>query len=84
MSFKNATQWQAEGIFKNFFPCKPSEPPAPWASREGAGGREERPRRKAHALVPSEDELDDLARRFAYAIPEDELSVGRGLTNILC
>lgn len=26
VNFKNATQWQAEGIFKRFFPCKGKDP----------------------------------------------------------
>lgn len=26
VDFKNASRWQAEEIFKNFFPCKPAEP----------------------------------------------------------
>ena len=74
--FKNATKWQAEEIFRNFFPCQPSEPPAPpTTSQGGAVERKERLRRRANAPVLNEDELSDLAKRFADAIPEDELSV---------
>jgi mitochondrial chaperone BCS1 len=79
INFKNATKWQAEGIFKNFFPCKSLEPPTPSTSQEGAVGRKGRSRRKVDAPVLDEDELADLAKRFADAVPEDELSVGFGL-----
>ena len=73
INFKNATKWQAEEIFKNFFPCKPSEPPAP--PKEEAPVRKERTRRKVYAPILTEDELADHAKRFADAVPEDELSV---------
>ena len=75
VNFKNATKWQAEGIFKNFFPCRISEPPAPSTSQGEVAGRKERSRRKTNAPVLNEDELADLAKRFAKSIPEDELSV---------
>ena len=84
INFKNATKWQAEGIFKNFFPCLPSDPSTPPTSQEQgeATGQKERPRRKVmNAPVLNEDELADLAKRFADAVPEDELSVS-WITNL--
>ena len=73
INFKNATKWQAEGIFKNFFPCKRSEPST--SSQGETAGHRERPRRKTTVPILDEDELADLAKRFAEAVPEDELSV---------
>ncbi|KAF8196836.1 hypothetical protein K438DRAFT_1585915 [Mycena galopus ATCC 62051] len=78
--FEHATKWQAEGIFKCFFPFKPS---ATAASSENATTDASQknlplPKRKtsAHAIpVLSEAEISELAKRFAAAIPEDELSV---------
>jgi chaperone BCS1 len=75
INFKNATKWQAKEIFKNFFPCKPSEPPSPPTSQGEAAGQKGRPRRKVLAPVLTDEELADLAERFADAVPEDELSV---------
>ena len=78
VKFNNATKWQAEEIFKNFFPCKPSEPPAPPTPSTSQGkvaGQKERSRRKANAPILNKDELADLAKRFSEAVPEDELSV---------
>ncbi|KAJ7355673.1 P-loop containing nucleoside triphosphate hydrolase protein [Mycena albidolilacea] len=81
VNFTHATKWQAEGIFKCFFPFKPSTvaassetPTTPDASQQNLP----LPKRKAfvHAIpVLSEDEISDLAKRFGAAIPEDELSV---------
>jgi len=85
VNFKNATKWQAEGIFKNFFPHKSSTPPpsddtTPSSVSTPTSPTSEQelgiPKRKTH-LVPvlEEMELSELAKRFADAIPEDELSV---------
>ncbi|KAI0271129.1 P-loop containing nucleoside triphosphate hydrolase protein [Russula aff. rugulosa BPL654] len=70
VNFTNATKWQAEGIFKCFFPSRPS----------------------AHFITPSSDEASHLrtlqrrtlptlglAKRFADAIPEGEMSPTRVL-----
>lgn len=78
INFKNATKWQAEEIFKNFFPCKRLEPPAPSTSEEGeAAEQKPKPKRKPYSVpILEEDELADLAKRFGDAIPEDEMSVG--------
>ena len=78
INFKNATKWQAEEIFKNFFPCKPSEPPTPSPSQEG-GAAEQKPvpkRKPCSVPILEEAELTDYAKRFADAIPDDEMSVG--------
>ena len=77
INFKNATKWQAGEIFRNFFPCKRPEPPAPPASEEGVV-TEQKPalKRKTYsAPILDEAELKDLAERFAEAVPDDEMSV---------
>ena len=78
VNFKHATKWQAEGIFKCFFPAKSgvaaTANPADGTSQETLAV----PKRKrgAHAIpLLSEEEISELARRFADAIPENELSV---------
>jgi len=80
INFKNATQWQAEEIFKNFFPCKLPQPPTPPTPQEGEGAeQEQKPKLKQKTRsVPilEEDELADLAKRFSDAIPDGEMSVG--------
>jgi chaperone BCS1 len=82
VNFTHATKWQAEGIFKCFFPSKPAT-----ESSTGATSQEKidvsqqnlpLPKRKAlgHAIPVLEDsEIAELAKRFADAIPEGELSV---------
>ena len=80
INFKNATKWQAEGIFKCFFPAASAtastastELSDPLSQDNLPGAR----RKKASLIVPplSESERDILAKRFADAIPEDEFSV---------
>ncbi|KAJ7643288.1 P-loop containing nucleoside triphosphate hydrolase protein [Mycena polygramma] len=83
VNFTHATKWQAEGIFKCFFPFKPStvavKPED--ASAESTDTSQKNlpvPKRKksTHAIpILSEAEISELAKRFAAAIPEDELSV---------
>ncbi|RPD73050.1 P-loop containing nucleoside triphosphate hydrolase protein [Lentinus tigrinus ALCF2SS1-7] len=95
VNFKHATKWQAEGIFKCFFPAKSSAAPAPGApSGAGASGSapqaaakhpgdatsaanlpESKRKRATHIPLLSEEEISELAKRFADAIPENELSV---------
>jgi chaperone BCS1 len=93
VNFKHATKWQAEGIFKCFFPFKPSQPSAcsspsssvsssptisPSASTTDLSQRNLPGSAKpsAHAIpLLEEEELDQLAKQFAKAIPEDEFSV---------
>lgn len=80
INFKNATKWQAEEIFKNFFPCKRPEPPASTLQGE-ATEQEPEPKRKTSSVpILEEAELADLAKCFAEAIPEDEMSV-RGIAD---
>ncbi|CAE6373298.1 unnamed protein product [Rhizoctonia solani] len=81
VDFKNASRWQAEEIFKNFFPSKPpvtpEEEPTPEDAEEAEKKRLANRRRDTRALVPLLDveEISELAKRFAQHIPEDELSV---------
>ena len=93
VNFKHASKWQAEGIFKCFFPARPSPSNAaatssassqstsakPGDETPSVEGLAESKRNKAGRSVPllSEEEISDLAKRFADAIPEDELSVSR-------
>ncbi|KAH7890959.1 P-loop containing nucleoside triphosphate hydrolase protein [Phlebopus sp. FC_14] len=84
VNFTHATKWQAEGIFKCFFPSKPA---AAATSPSGSTSAEKvdvsqknlpLPKRKTPAnTIPvlEDDEIAELAKRFADAIPEGELSV---------
>jgi mitochondrial chaperone BCS1 len=91
VNFTHATKWQAEGIFKCFFPYKPSSSvasPATITPKDASQQNLPLPKRKAftHAIpILTEDEISELAKRFAEAIPEDELSVRKkNLINKLC
>ena len=91
VNFKNATRWQAEGIFKNFFPSKGKVPAASESTSvvledsKGKGKQKESApaalktiaAAKGKHAVPllEEEEIAELAKRFGEAIPEDELSV---------
>lgn len=78
VNFTHATKWQAEGIFKCFFPYKPSSVAAADAPKDASQQNLPLPKRKisTHTIpILSEDEISELAKRFADAIPEDELSV---------
>jgi chaperone BCS1 len=84
VNFTHATKWQAEGIFKCFFPSKPTgvaaEPPAAESSENIDASQKNLPvpKRKVpgHVIpVLDETEISELAKRFADAIPENELSV---------
>jgi chaperone BCS1 len=86
VKFKNATKWQAEGIFKCFFPSAPAPAPTPSpssaATTDDGGakskGGTDKGRRKQHVQgVPllSAEELESLAQKFAEEIPEEEMSV---------
>jgi chaperone BCS1 len=83
VNFTHATKWQAEGIFKCFFPYKPSSSvatPASSSTKDASQQNLPLPKRKAftHAIpILTEDEISELAKRFAEAIPEDELSVSK-------
>jgi chaperone BCS1 len=78
INFTNATKWQAEGIFKRFFPSRPSAS----SSSSSADASEKNPldsgrkASSAHAVpILEEAEIAQLAERFADAIPEGEMSV---------
>jgi len=81
VNFTNATKWQAEGIFKCFFPSRSSASSSNEASSptdaDAAGSK----RKASGHSVPilEEAEIAQLAKRFADAIPEGEMSVRRGL-----
>jgi chaperone BCS1 len=88
INFTHATKWQAEGIFKCFFPHAPTpsddslssectvESPSS-SSTDPSQQNLPLPKRKSTYAIPllSEEEISGLAKRFAEAIPEDELSV---------
>jgi mitochondrial chaperone BCS1 len=79
INFTNATKWQAEGIFKCFFPSRPSASSSNEAS-SGDTSQKNPPGSKrkasAHAVpILEESEIAQLAKRFADAIPEGEMSV---------
>ncbi|CCM01274.1 uncharacterized protein FIBRA_03323 [Fibroporia radiculosa] len=86
INFKHATKWQAEGIFKCFFPVKSATPagssssasaPSTGADPTSQEGLPVSKRKQATHAIPllTEEEISTLAKRFADAIPEDELSV---------
>ncbi|KAJ3965442.1 hypothetical protein EV361DRAFT_938987 [Lentinula raphanica] len=88
VNFTHATKWQAEGIFKCFFPSQPANPVASNPSASSSSSSVETvtdasqknlpgPRRKSAHSIPllTEEEISTLAKTFAEAIPEDELSV---------
>ncbi|EIM86939.1 P-loop containing nucleoside triphosphate hydrolase protein [Stereum hirsutum FP-91666 SS1] len=78
VNFKNATKWQAEGIFKCFFPSRTVSPTASSSTQDASQKNLPISKRRASSqAVPllADSELAELAKRFADAIPEDELSV---------
>ncbi|CCA70759.1 related to BCS1 protein precursor [Serendipita indica DSM 11827] len=78
INFKYATKWQAEGIFKCFFPSREATAAAAAEDLKNAEAQgKEPPKRKVYTTIPllSADELVVLAKQFAEAIPENELSV---------
>ncbi|KAG9313221.1 P-loop containing nucleoside triphosphate hydrolase protein [Chiua virens] len=79
VNFTHATKWQAEGIFKCFFPSKPVASPSSTSQEKIDVSQKNLPlpkRRPGHAIpVLEEAEIAELAKRFADAIPEGELSV---------
>jgi mitochondrial chaperone BCS1 len=78
INFTNATKWQAEGIFKCFFPSRPSASSSNETSSDDTSQKTLGSKRKesAHAVpILEESEITQLAKRFADAIPEGEMSV---------
>lgn len=87
INFANATKWQAEGIFKCFFPCKPAASStsteigtagatdvAQDASQKNLPGSKRKASKHSIPLL-SEEEIAKLAKAFGEAIPDNELSV---------
>jgi chaperone BCS1 len=84
ISFTNATKWQAEGIFKYFFssrlaPSSSSPSPSNEASSVDVLQKDpprSKPKASTHAVPMLEEvEITRLAKCFAAAIPEGEMSV---------
>jgi hypothetical protein len=80
INFTHATKWQAEGIFKCFFPHKTTAVTSSSSAAPTDTSQKNLPvpKRKVHThAIPllTEEEISELAKRFAEAIPEDELSV---------
>lgn len=91
VNFTNATKWQAEGIFKCFFPSRASKEKAESDAAAAAASTEKgitntnsatknvpgiKRKVSSHAVpVLEEEEINMLAKRFAEQIPEDEMSV---------
>ncbi|KAG8812079.1 hypothetical protein FRC17_002210, partial [Serendipita sp. 399] len=73
INFKFATKYQAEGIFKCFFPSSD----ATSSATESEVSDSTKTKRRHYASMPvlSADELATLAKQFADNIPENELSV---------
>ena len=80
INFTNATKWQAEGIFKCFFPSKSSEP-LDKSATEAQDRIAQSKRKESARVVPllEEVEINELAKRFAENVPEGELSVRASL-----
>ncbi|KAL5536657.1 hypothetical protein ACEPAF_480 [Sanghuangporus sanghuang] len=86
VNFTNATKWQAEGIFKCFFPTRSAKEKAesstssPASEKDKDAGTRNVPGMKRKTSVHTvpvleEEEINELAKRFAEQIPEDEMSV---------
>lgn len=72
VNFQNANKWQAEGLYKCFFPAADAKP-----AEDAVVLHMAVPRRKKQfdiIRLPS-SEIDILAKRFAEQIPENEFSV---------
>lgn len=77
VNFTHATKWQAEGIFKCFFPFKPATASTSETPKDTSQKNLPLPKKKSTHAIPllTEEEISELAKRFAEAIPEEELSV---------
>lgn len=85
INFSNATKWQAEGIFKCFFPYKASNASNVKVidtSQKNLPGSKRKASTHSGPLL-TEEEILELAKAFAEAIPEDELSVSP-LVIVIC
>ncbi|KZS94747.1 P-loop containing nucleoside triphosphate hydrolase protein [Sistotremastrum niveocremeum HHB9708] len=78
VNFTNATKWQAEGLYKCFFPSKKPEESNPSltpTSEKNIPVPRRKPLQSSTVVRLDAEEIAVLAKRFADAIPEDELSV---------
>jgi mitochondrial chaperone BCS1 len=86
IEFKNASKFQAEGLFRNFFPVEPPPPAKGEGEDEGEGEGEEPPIEPSpemellegqdHDPKPlDEKSLDRLAKLFADSLPDEGFSV---------
>lgn len=78
VTFKDATKWQAESIFKTFFSSCASQ--VANASQENITISVNK---ADEAAMLTEVQLAELAKRFAIAIPEEKLSVGQSLSSLI-
>lgn len=79
VNFTNATKWQAERIFKRFFPsASPVQTPNEAMSVDACTNNHPASTREASVRggpTLEEAEISQLAKRFADAIPEGKMSV---------
>ena len=80
MNFTNATKWQAEGIFKCFFPsakAREENQARRAAEQQHLPGHPPTRRTVSTHSAPllSDVEIAELAKKFADAIPDGEMSV---------
>ncbi|KIY51107.1 P-loop containing nucleoside triphosphate hydrolase protein [Fistulina hepatica ATCC 64428] len=76
VEFKNATQWQAERLFRNFFPRRPSSA-LPKADDSDLLSNDIRSlcNDGTPSVITSKEQLNRLSKQFADSIPDDEFSV---------
>ncbi|KAH7868111.1 P-loop containing nucleoside triphosphate hydrolase protein, partial [Lentinula edodes] len=77
IDFKNASKWQAEALFRNFFPTSsPSLPRATSSTSPQRQPQSKTPRQHTHSPAPlSPSVLSKLAQEFAQKVPDEEFSV---------
>jgi mitochondrial chaperone BCS1 len=72
VNFTNASRWQAEGLYKRFFPASDAKPDNDAVLSHMAISSRRRKPCKIVRLPSSEIEV--LAKRFSEQIPENEFS----------
>jgi chaperone BCS1 len=72
VNFTNASKWQAEGLYKCFFPAADA---APIIDPVEAHIPLSRKKRQSDIIQLPKVEIDLLAKRFAEGIPDNEFSV---------
>ncbi|KAJ3928083.1 MAG: P-loop containing nucleoside triphosphate hydrolase protein [Lentinula lateritia] len=77
IDFKNASKWQAEALFRNFFPTSsPSLPRSTSSTSPQRQPQSKTPRQHTHSPAPlSPSVLSKLAQEFAQKVPDEEFSV---------